>query len=45
LCFTALEAVVRGEATPLVVGDAAYSHGWKELYEQYSAQLLPAGTN
>ena len=40
LCLDALGSALRGEVKPSVVGDAALDHGWQELYEHYSRQLV-----
>ncbi|SEB78146.1 Uncharacterized conserved protein YndB, AHSA1/START domain [Paramicrobacterium humi] len=37
LCLQALDSVLNGEDTPIVVGDAAHAAGWDELYDRYAA--------
>ena len=39
LCLKGLTGALAGEKLPSMVGENAFKHGWKELYEQYSKQF------
>lgn len=39
VCFAVLDAVLRGEDQPRIVGMDAMDHGWRELNERYADQL------
>ena len=42
LCIDALDAALSGTPMESVVGDSAMAHGWPELNERYTKQLLGA---
>ena len=39
LCLKGLTGTLAGEKMPSMVGENAFKHGWKELYEQYSKKF------